>query len=83
VIEIKEIQIRPPSQRQGYGGRILQDIIELAKTGGVDVMLSLGLKNEGAFRLYERLGFRETERSHTHIHMNNSPVNYQIVRRNS
>jgi predicted GNAT family acetyltransferase len=32
-------------------------------------LLLLGLKNEGAYRLYKSLGFRESGRSDTHIHM--------------
>ncbi|MFK7849247.1 MAG: GNAT family N-acetyltransferase [Rhodothermales bacterium] len=69
LITINEIQINPQFQRQGYGSQVLRGITGSAETKGLDVVLSLGLKNEGAFRLYKRLGFRETERSDTHIHM--------------
>ena len=66
-VEIKEIQIHPQFQGQGYGRRIIRDIVNRAR--GEDVILSLGLKNEGAYRLYKRLGFQETARTETHIYM--------------
>jgi GNAT superfamily N-acetyltransferase len=69
VIEIGEIQVLPDRQNRGLGARILLDVIERAKKEGKRASLHLGLKNQGAFRLYKRLGFKETGRSDTHIFM--------------
>ncbi|NBC22667.1 MAG: GNAT family N-acetyltransferase [Gammaproteobacteria bacterium] len=68
-VEIGEIQVLPERQKGGLGTRILMDVIERAKKEGKRASLYLGLKNQGAFRLYERLGFEETGRSDTHIFM--------------
>jgi GNAT superfamily N-acetyltransferase len=69
VVEIGEIQVLPEHQNRGIGTRILSDVIECAKNEGKPAALYLGLKNQGALRLYERLGFEETGRSDTHIFM--------------
>ena len=68
-IEIGEIQVLPKYQNGGIGTRMLSRVIERAKKEGKRASLHLGLKNQGAFRLYERLGFEETARSDTHIYM--------------
>ena len=68
-IEIGEIQVLPDFQNRGIGSHILCSVIELARNEGKRASLHLGLKNYGAFRLYERLGFEETARSDTHIYM--------------
>jgi ribosomal protein S18 acetylase RimI-like enzyme len=51
------------------GTRVLLDVISGARARGRDVRLSVGLQNEKAIRLYERLGFRPEGRSDTHLHM--------------
>jgi ribosomal protein S18 acetylase RimI-like enzyme len=68
-IEIGEFQISPSHQRQGLGAKILGDIIEQAQQSSKNLILSTGLKNAGALKLYKRLGFKEAERSETHVHM--------------
>lgn len=68
-IEIGEMQVLPECQNGGIGSRILANVIECAKKEGKRASLHLGLKNQGAFRLYKRLGFEETARSATHIYM--------------
>lgn len=70
-IDIGEIQISPVYQGQGLGlgTKVLSDVINRAKTDSKNITLSTGLKNEGAVRLYQKLGFTETRRSDTHIHM--------------
>ena len=68
-VEVGEIQILPEYQNQGLGTQLLVDVIDRAREQGRDVILSTGLMNAGAHRLYERLGFEETERSDTHVHM--------------
>jgi ribosomal protein S18 acetylase RimI-like enzyme len=68
-LEVGEIQILPAHQNRGLGSRLLEQVIEDSATQERDVILSVGLKNDGAFRLYRRLGFRESGRDETHIHM--------------
>lgn len=67
-VEVGEIQISPQHQGTGIGTQLLCDIIDHARQQGRDVVVSTGLMNLGAARLYRRLGFEETERSDTHIH---------------
>jgi ribosomal protein S18 acetylase RimI-like enzyme len=64
--EVGEVQILPQRQNEGIGSRILKQIMELARTNRKAVKLSTGLKNDRAFRLYERLGFRQTGQTESH-----------------
>lgn len=68
-LEVREIQIEPRHQGQGIGTGVLLDVISNASAQGHDVRLSVGLKNEKAIRLYERLGFACVGQSKTHYHM--------------
>jgi ribosomal protein S18 acetylase RimI-like enzyme len=68
-LEVGEIQIHPRHQNRGVGTSVLLDVISSAHARGRDVRLSVGLKNEKAIRLYERLGFLSVGRSDTHLHM--------------
>jgi GNAT superfamily N-acetyltransferase len=66
---LEEIQIGPAHQRKGLGAAILKDILDKAASSARTVTLYTGLKNHGARRLYERLGFQMIGRSETHTHM--------------
>jgi len=68
-LEVGEIQIHPRHQNQGLGTSVLRDVISSARAQGRDVRLSVGLKNETAIKLYERLGFLSVGRSDSHLHM--------------
>lgn len=68
-VEVAEIQIDPSDQSRGVGTSVLLDVISDACGRGRDVRLSVGLKNQRAIRLYERLGFSSVARSETHCHM--------------
>src|SRR5262245_60341414 len=68
-VEIGEIQIQPSDQNGGVGSRILKDAIARAHKQGKKVILSVGLKNDRAFQLYQRLGFQKVAQSETHNHM--------------
>jgi ribosomal protein S18 acetylase RimI-like enzyme len=68
-VEIGEIQIQPSHQNRGIGSHILRDTIARAHAMRKPVLLSVGLKNHHAFRLYERLGFRKLSTDDTHNHM--------------
>jgi ribosomal protein S18 acetylase RimI-like enzyme len=65
-VEVGEIQIAPEYQNNGIGTRLLRDTIERAHNDGKKVVLSTGLQNHRAFRLYLRLGFRHTGQTGTH-----------------
>jgi ribosomal protein S18 acetylase RimI-like enzyme len=67
-IEIMEIAILPEYQNQGIGSHILEE--ELARARARDVPVRLGvLQRSEAVALYRRLGFREYDRTSTHILM--------------
>ena len=68
-VEVGEIQILPEYQNKGLGTQLLVEVMDRSRQQGRDVILSTGLMNSGAHRLYERLGFVETERSDTKVHM--------------
>ena len=68
-VELGEIQVHPTYQTRGIGTRVLMDIIAEAQRRRKNVRLCVGLKNDKAFRLYERLGFRHVAQSETHNHM--------------
>jgi ribosomal protein S18 acetylase RimI-like enzyme len=68
-IEVGEIQIQPRDQNRGIGTTVLLDIIATAHSYGKRVSLTVGLKNDRAFRLYRRLGFRQVAKTETHFHM--------------
>ena len=68
-VEIAEIQILPDQQNRGLGAQVIEDVIKSARKRYKCLSPQLGLKNIGAFRLYERLGFQEARRSETHIFM--------------
>jgi ribosomal protein S18 acetylase RimI-like enzyme len=65
-VEVGEIQIAPEFQNNGVGTRLLRDTIARARADGKKVVLSTGLQNHRAFKLYLRLGFRHTGRTDTH-----------------
>jgi ribosomal protein S18 acetylase RimI-like enzyme len=65
-LHVREIVLLPTFQGQGIGTRLLSDVIERARARGVPVHLGTFPKNR-ALGLYRRLGFRETERSATHV----------------
>jgi ribosomal protein S18 acetylase RimI-like enzyme len=72
-LEVSEIQIQPSHQGRGIGTQILRDTQKRAHAQHRKVILSTGLRNHGAVRLYERLGFRAVHQSETHIHMESNP----------
>ena len=72
-IEIGEIQIQPSYQNRGIGTRLLRDTIDRAHEHRKKVSLSVALKNERAYRLYERLGFQKVAQNETHNLMAYAP----------
>jgi [ribosomal protein S18]-alanine N-acetyltransferase len=50
-------------RRRGVGRVLLRELVErLERAGARTIRLEVDLRNEGAIRFYERLGFRETRR---------------------
>ena len=59
---IMDVAVRPDMQGFGYGGDLVQRAIHGAMTAGFDVIgLGVTLSNEGALKLYEKLGFKAFE----------------------
>jgi ribosomal protein S18 acetylase RimI-like enzyme len=73
-MEIGEIQIQPSHQNRGTGSRVLRDIIARAHEQRKKVLLNVALKNDRAYRLYARLGFRQVAQTLTHHHMASEPA---------
>lgn len=72
-LEIAEVQIEPVHQGRGIGTAVIRDVICRAANDGLPVNLRVGRKNEGALRLYERLGFKVVGESETHRRMTHRP----------
>jgi ribosomal protein S18 acetylase RimI-like enzyme len=68
-MEVGEIQVQPTDQSHGIGTAVLRDVIARAHAVGKSVRLRVGLKNDRAFGLYQRLGFHLVDRTETHHHM--------------
>jgi ribosomal protein S18 acetylase RimI-like enzyme len=67
---IVDIALLPQTRRQGTGGallRALQDGVRAA--GAAGIMLNVEVMNEGAQRLYRRLGFVPREDHGAHVEM--------------
>jgi GNAT superfamily N-acetyltransferase len=67
-IHVRELVILPKFQGQGVGSQILRGVIDRARVRQVPVRLGTQRANR-AIDLYRRLGFREFERTGTHILM--------------
>jgi ribosomal protein S18 acetylase RimI-like enzyme len=68
-VEVGEIQIQPSQQNRGIGSRVLRDLIARVHQQQKKVSLSVALKNERAYQLYQRLGFQKVGHNATHNHM--------------
>jgi putative acetyltransferase len=56
--EVKRMYTRPEIQGRGIGGRILDDILALARREGITrLVLETGDRHPAAWRVYERAGF--------------------------
>lgn len=72
-VEVGEIQVQSSHQNRGVGTRVLMDIIANARRHRKYVRLRVGLKNDKALKLYERLGFRRVSQSETHNQLEYEP----------
>ncbi len=66
---LANLRILPRFQGQGWGTRILCDLLRQAQEAGVPLTLQVLRVNQGARRLYERLGLRVIQESPTHYRM--------------
>jgi ribosomal protein S18 acetylase RimI-like enzyme len=66
---LANLRILPRFQGQGWGTRILRDLLRQAQDAGVPMTLQVLRVNQGARRLYERLGLRVIEETPTHYRM--------------
>lgn len=57
-VRLVDIALLPEHQNHGIGSQILRDVLDQAKKQAKPVVLTAGLTNKRAIRLYERLGFR-------------------------
>lgn len=57
-VMIPQISVHPDHQRQGLGTLLLEHFLSANRGGNRRVSLSVSCPNQGALRLYERLGFR-------------------------
>jgi ribosomal protein S18 acetylase RimI-like enzyme len=70
-IHIGELQIHPSHQNEGIGSFLLHAITSRAHAEDKPVVLSVGLKNDRAYRFYLRHGFRQVSQTATHRTMIN------------
>lgn len=76
-IHINNVAIRPPLRGQGIGTTLLQQVLaEGKRLGAHRATLEVRASNEGARRLYERLGFHVAA---TRPHYYTSPVEDALI----
>ncbi len=68
-IDVMELAILPEWQGKGIGSDLLKTVIEKGKSLGVSSRLNVMKTNDGAKRLYERLGFEVFDMTATHFKM--------------
>ncbi len=67
-IFLSELQIDPDFQNRGLGSKLVNDVVENAKSQDRSVRLQV-LRQNRAITLYSRLGFAEIGQTETHIMM--------------
>jgi ribosomal protein S18 acetylase RimI-like enzyme len=70
---LANLRIAPQFQGQGWGTRILRDLLQQARNAGAPLTLQVLTVNAGARRLYERLGLRVIQETPTHYQMSTPP----------
>jgi ribosomal protein S18 acetylase RimI-like enzyme len=68
-VEVGEVQVLPRFQNRGIGSQLLRDTVARAHARGERVLLAVARNNDGAYRLYLRLGFADVSQSETHNQM--------------
>lgn len=72
-LHVYQIMILPEHQGCGIGRKCMVTIIEEARQLDLPVELQALIVNPRAIAFYLRLGFKETDRSKTHVHMRREP----------
>ena len=67
LINITEIHINPKFQGRGMGSKIINEIIYEAKGKNKKIAVGCFKKNDGAVKLYIKLGFKLKEETETHF----------------
>ena len=74
-IRLLDIALLPWAQRQGVGSVLVRELIEEARSSGKKLRHMVFVLNEGARRLYERLGFEVFEEvGGAYLHMEWRPT---------
>ncbi|MDQ3919756.1 MAG: GNAT family N-acetyltransferase [Acidobacteriota bacterium] len=68
-IRLLDIALLPWAQRRGVGSSLVGELIEEARASGRRLRHMVFMYNEGARRLYERLGFVVFEEQGAYLHM--------------
>ena len=66
---LDEIQIDPSYQNQGIGTEVIGQLIVGARAHHLPLCLRVLHANRGAYRLYQKLGFRQIDRARYHAVM--------------
>jgi GNAT superfamily N-acetyltransferase len=72
-----ELVLLPEYQGKGIGSKVLQEVMEEAKTKNIPIKLEV-LKENQAQHLYRKLGFKDTGSTDTHIEMEFNPTEKTI-----
>lgn len=65
-LNVAEIHLLPSFRGRGLGSAVLRDIQSQGKKGGLPVLIGCFRANQGAGRLYRRLGFQPAGETDTH-----------------
>ncbi|MEM0896234.1 MAG: GNAT family N-acetyltransferase [Verrucomicrobiota bacterium] len=68
-IRVVELSLLPKFQGHGIGTQLMKTILAEATRTQIPILLSVVVWNHGAFRFYEKLGFRQVEQSETHARL--------------
>lgn len=68
-VDLALLEIDPARQRRGLGSLAVRWVVDRAARQEKPVRLQVLHANDGARRLYERLGFRPVDRTATHVVM--------------
>lgn len=72
-LRIMDIAFLPSHRGLGLGSALLRAVFDLGRAAGTNVSIHVEMFNVGARRLYERLGFVQTEDKGVYLRMDWSP----------
>lgn len=73
-VEVKRLYVRPEARGKGVGRLLAESVLARAAGAGYTeaLLTTLPASMERAFRMYERLGFRQSEPFYDHSHVDDS-----------